>query len=127
MEGKKGRLPWPVNGTLVRPFGNIVDPKYGTATKNAGWDIATTRGEPVRAVDSGKVSYADRFMGYGLMVIIDHGSRFHTVYSRLAEIRTSPGRTIRAGETIGIAGDTLHFEFRVGARSVDPQEWLTPQ
>lgn len=127
LQKHKGNLPWPARGAVIRLYGSVVDPKYKTTTKSPGIEIATTRGTPVVAVDSGRVSYADHFMGYGAMVIIDHGGRYHTVYSKLADITTSVGAMVRRGASIATAGDTLHFEFRIGARSVDPLDWLAPR
>ena len=124
---RKGSLPWPAKGPVIVQFGSVVDPKYKTTTKSPGIEIATTPGSTVSAVDSGRVSYADHFMGYGPMVIIDHGGRYHTVYSRLAEITTSVGAMVQRGAAIATAGDTLHFELRIGARSVDPLDWLAPR
>jgi septal ring factor EnvC (AmiA/AmiB activator) len=127
MELRRGRLPWPVQGTIAVPFGSLVDPKYKTTTKSPGIEIATRAGSAVTAVDSGSVSFADQFMGYGKMVIVDHGGRYHSIYSRLREVSTSVGTRVMRGQQVGVAGDTLHFEFRVGGRSVDPLEWLAPQ
>jgi len=124
---RKGKLPWPADGIVVTQFGNVVDPKYGTVTKSSGIDIATTSGRPVLAVDSGLVSFADVFIGYGRMVIIDHGSRMHSIYSKLTDVKVRVGATVAKGAVIGLSGDTLHFEFRVGGRSVDPLEWLAPR
>jgi murein hydrolase activator len=127
--GDKGRgvLPWPAQGQVVTQFGSVVDPKYGTVTKSTGIDIATREGSPVIAVDSGKVSFADIFMGYGRMVIIDHGTRVHSIYSKLGEVKVKMGDKVAKGGTIGLSGDTLHFEFRVGGKSVDPLDWLIPR
>jgi len=127
LAGSKGRLPWPAQGGIAIPFGELVDPKYKTKTKNPGIDLLTTRGSPVLAVDSGQVSFADVFMGYGQMIILDHGGRYHSIYSKLAEMRVSVGAKVKPGQTVGVAGDTLHFEFRVGGRSVNPIEWLAPR
>lgn len=123
----RGTLPWPVQGQVVRGFGNIVDPKYKTVTKSTGIDIETTRGNPVQAVEAAKVSFADIFMGYGRMIILDHGERSHSIYSRLGELEVKVGDTIAKGGVIASSGDTLHFEFRVGGRSVDPLEYLMPR
>jgi septal ring factor EnvC (AmiA/AmiB activator) len=123
VEGK-GTLPWPVQGQVVTQFGNIVDPRYGTVTKSSGIDILTKSGSPVLAVDSGKVSFADIFIGYGRMVIIDHGNRSHSIYSKLSDVKVKVGAFVARGATIAVSGDTLHFEFRVGGKSVDPLEWL---
>lgn len=124
---RKRTLPWPADGQVVTGFGNVVDPKYGTVTKSSGIDIATRSGSPVLAVDSGLVSFADIFIGYGRMVIIDHGNRLHSIYSKLTDVRVRVGATVARGSVIGLSGDTLHFEFRVGGRSVDPLEWLAPR
>jgi murein hydrolase activator len=126
-DGRKGVLPWPVQGQVVTRFGTVVDPKYGTVTRNTGIDIATRSGSPVAAVDSGKVSFADIFMGYGRMVILDHGNRVHSIYSRLSDVKVKVGEKVAKGSTIALSGDTLHFEFRVGGKSVDPLEWLVPR
>lgn len=125
--GRKGSLPWPVKGTVVGTYGSRVDPKYKTVTKSPGIDIAAANGAPVTAVDSGKVSFADHFLGYGRMVILDHGGRYHSIYSRLKDIRVSVGAIVKRGEPLGLAADTLHFEFRVGGKSVDPLDWLRPR
>ncbi len=121
---RRGILPWPAQGQVVSRFGTVVDPKYGTVTKNTGIDIATRSGSPVFAVDSGKVSFADIFMGYGRMVILDHGKRIHSIYSRLSDVKVKVGARVARGSTIALSGDTLHFEFRVGGKSVDPLDWL---
>ncbi len=125
-DGRRGTLPWPAQGPVVTQFGTVVDPKYKTVTKSSGIDIVTRNGGPVLAVDSGKVSFADMFMGYGRMVIIDHGNRCHSIYSKLSDVKVKVGAAAVRGETIALSGDTLHFEFRVGGKSVDPLEWLVP-
>jgi septal ring factor EnvC (AmiA/AmiB activator) len=124
LEEKKGSLPWPVSGTVVGNFGVQVDPKYGTKTKNLGIDISCERKSPVKAIWKGKVSYADVFMGQGLMVIIEHGGGYYSVYSRLEELKVSSGERVEAGQILALSGDVLHFELRVGGSAVDPAEWL---
>ena len=124
---RRGVLPWPVQGQVVTRFGTVVDPKYGTVTKSTGIDIAARQGSPVLAVDSGKVSFADIFMGYGRMVILDHGKRVHSIYSRLSDVKVKVGDKVAKGGVVALSGDTLHFEFRVGGKSVDPMEWLVPR
>lgn len=123
----RGTLPWPARGTVVGVFGGKSDPKYGTRTVNRGIDLKTEWGATVTAVDSGVVSFADRFMGYGNTVILDHGGRRHSVYSRLAEIQVRVGERLRQGQRIGASSDTLHFEFRVNGKSADPMLYLQPR
>lgn len=127
VDKRRGVLPWPAQGQVVTRFGTVVDPKYGTVTKNTGIDISTKNGGPVVAVDSGTVSFADIFMGYGRMVILDHGNRVHSIYSRLSEVKVKVGGKVAKGGVIALSEDTLHFEFRVGGKSVDPLEWLIPR
>jgi septal ring factor EnvC (AmiA/AmiB activator) len=124
---RRGVLPWPVQGQVVSRFGTVIDPRYGTVTRNSGIDIATRNGSPVLAVDSGTVSFADIFMGYGRMVILDHGKRVHSIYSKLSDVKVKVGTRVARGSTIALSGDTLHFEFRVGGKSVDPLDWLVPR
>lgn len=115
-----GTLPWPVEGEIVGSFGMRLESKYNTRTVSRGIDIKTQRGKPVSAVDSGVVSFADRFMGYGNTVIVEHAGRLHSVYSRLQEISVSVGDRLRQGQTVGVSGDTLHFELRLAGKPVDP-------
>lgn len=124
---RKGRLPWPVPGTVTGRFGLQLNPKYGTKTRNQGVDIVATPRAPVIAVDSGLVSFADVFRGYGLMVILEHRGGCHSVYAGMSELRVAAGRKVRARDTLGLAADTVHFEFRVGGQSVDPEAWLAPR
>jgi septal ring factor EnvC (AmiA/AmiB activator) len=121
---RMGTLAWPVVGRLVSRFGLQVDPKYGTKTKNLGVDIVCAKGCPVKAALAGRVSYSDRFMGYGLTVIIDHGDRLHSIYAGLSESRVAVGRQVERGETIAFAGDTLQFQVRKEGQSQDPEAWL---
>ncbi|MEO0082442.1 MAG: peptidoglycan DD-metalloendopeptidase family protein [candidate division WOR-3 bacterium] len=121
---RQGRLAWPVVGTIVQGYGVRVDPVYATKTNSLGIDIVCASGAPVKATEAGQVSFADRFMGYGKMVIVDHGNRLHSLYSRLSDIKVTVGSKVARGEIIGFASDTLHFEVRKEGRAVDPEQWL---
>jgi septal ring factor EnvC (AmiA/AmiB activator) len=74
--------------------------------------------------------FADLFRGYGLMVVIDHGDKHHTLYAHLGEARVEAGRHVAAGEIVGTVGTSslegpgLYFEFRREGRPQDPLEWL---
>jgi septal ring factor EnvC (AmiA/AmiB activator) len=77
------------------------------------------------------VIFADRFSGYGKMVIIDHGQRYYTVYAHLSEILKSAGQAVQRGEAIGQVGDSdslrgarLYFEIRKDGKPIDPVSWL---
>ena len=128
----KGTLPWPTPGQITVPFGRRKHPKFDTYTVQNGLEIAAAPDTPVHAVHEGTVVFADRFRGYGLMVVLDHGGKHHSLYAHLAEIATRPGRRVVAGETLGSVGAPgledrgLYFEMRFQGRPEDPAGWLKP-
>jgi septal ring factor EnvC (AmiA/AmiB activator) len=126
LEKEKNFLPWPVRGKIISYFGSQSHPKYQTKIKNQGIDIQTEFGAKVIAIAPGRVVYADRFRGYGNMVIIDHAEGYYTVYSNLSEIAVSVNQEVKAKEVIGLAGEYLHFELRKEGQPVNPLEWLAP-
>jgi len=121
----RGQLPWPVTGTVQTGFGAQVHPKYRTTTNNPGIDIAVPAETDVRAVAAGRVSYADRFLGYGNLVIIDHGAGFYTLYGNLYSVAVQVGARVSEGGTIGTVRDHLHFEVRREGQPVNPLDWLS--
>lgn len=123
----KGRLPWPVSGRLQLGFGSQVHPRLRTTTYNSGIDIALDEETEIRAVAAGRVSYADRFLGYGTLVIVDHGAGFYTLYGNLLSTRVQVGARLSAGGVIGTARDHLHFEIRRDGQPVNPLDWLEKQ
>lgn len=130
LHGLKGALPWPVTGTLVRRFGVERDPRFGTKTIQQGIEIDAYPEVAVRAVHAGRVVYADQFVGYGMLVIVDHGNREHTLYGRLGELKVTAGDEVQAGALLGllpntrVTGSGLHFEIRIQGRPADPEDWL---
>ena len=127
----KGYLDVPVSGDIVGYFGRQVNSRFGTVTYNRGIDIRTTEGTAVRVVFDGRVQVVQNFIGYGQVVIVDHGNRFHTLYAHINEPEVSAGNEVRRGEIIGYVGRSatqeepaLHFEIRHQGRAEDPAEWL---
>jgi len=129
----RGTLRWPVAGPVRTTFGRHKHPKFETYTVQNGIEIAVPADTPVGAVHEGTVVFADLFRGYGLMVVLDHGDKHHTLYAHLAEVRAAPGARVAAGELIGTVGSTslggpgLYFEVRREGRPQDPIEWLDRQ
>ena len=131
VEKRIGTLPWPCRGSVVTKFGKIIHPKYNTKTKNNGIDISASYGDKVHAVAPGKVVYADRFMGYGNLVLIDHLDGYYSLYGHLAEMLVEVGQEIsegrilgRIGESGSLSGPMLHFELRKNGKPVDPLAYL---
>lgn len=126
----KGSLPWPVPGKVTVPFGRRRHPRFDTYTIQNGIEIDAPPDSPVRAVHEGTVVFAERFRGYGLMVILDHGGKHYSLYAHLAETLVHPGQRVATGDVLGTVGDFgpddrgLYFELRFQGRPLDPEEWL---
>jgi septal ring factor EnvC (AmiA/AmiB activator) len=121
----------PTKGQIVKPFGKIIHPVYGTVTRNEGIDISASLNQEVTTVMSGKVIFSDWFKGYGKMVIIDHGDKITTIYAHLNDIYVGTGESVSEGDIIGSVGNTgtlgeplLHFEIRTNGTAIDPAQWL---
>lgn len=127
----KGKLVWPVNGSIALQYGTQVDPLFNLPVFRSGIHIKTSENSPVHAVYDGKVVFADVFKGYGQLVIISHGSGYHTLYGNLARIFSKNGAIIKKGDSIGIVGESsilgtsaLYFEVRYKGKPLDPRQWL---
>lgn len=130
----RGRLPWPVNGKVVTPYGKQRHPQFGTIVFRRGIEIEVREGEPVRAVSSGQVAYADWYKGYGKLLILEHSAGFYSLYGYLSRLDLKKGDAVAAGQMIGLAGDTgglkgskLYFEIRRHGEAEDPLAWLAPK
>lgn len=130
----RGLMPWPVPGEVVGGFGRQRHPIYDTFTISRGIEIAGSVGDPVGAVFGGRVAFADWYSGYGLLVILDHGSDWFTLYGHLSAIevrvgdRVEPGALVgRVGETASLTGPNLYFEIREGTDALNPLQWLAPR
>lgn len=125
----KGRLTWPVAGRLVHDFGQ---PRASGRLKWNGVVLAAPRGREVRAVYHGRVVFADWLAGMGLLVIVDHGEGFMTLYGYNETILKSGGEWVAPGDVIATVGDSggqqqasLYFEIRQGTRPINPRLWIT--
>jgi murein hydrolase activator len=124
MGALRGSLPWPASGPVRAGFGRRKHPRFDTYTIHNGIEIETAPDTPVRAVHDGRVVFAERFQGYGLMVVLDHGGKHHSLYAQLSEIAVSVGQEVTTGTVLGSSGPSLYFEMRNRGRAEDPQEWL---
>ena len=124
----QGRLPWPVSGKLLARFGS---PRAGGLLKWQGVVIDAPPGAQVRAPFYGRVVYADWLNGFGLLVMLDHGGGYRSIYGRLEEVYCKVGDTVRPGLPLGAvaeqgaeAASGLYLEIRRGAQAEDPRKWL---
>jgi septal ring factor EnvC (AmiA/AmiB activator) len=125
----KGKLTWPVAGRLLHDFGQ---PRAGGRLKWNGVVLAAPRGREVRAVYHGRVAFADWLAGMGLLVIVDHGDGYLTLYGYNETILKDTGDWVAPGDVIATVGDSggqaqasLYFELRSGKRAENPRRWVT--
>lgn len=127
----KGKLPWPVNGKIAARFGSA------RGDERSKWDgvlIAAPNGTQVQAIHSGKVVFADWLRGAGLLVIIDHGNGYLSLYGYNQTLLSNVGDMVKAGQTIATVGNSggqnqsaLYFAIRQQGRPSDPAQWCRSQ
>lgn len=123
----RGKLAWPVTGKVLSKFGQ----QRAGGVKWDGMLIGTERGSPVRAVYHGRVVFADWLPGLGLLMIVDHGEGYLSLYGHNERIFKAVGERVVAGDTLATAGDSggsnrsqLYFEIRKAGRPIDPRPWF---
>ena len=128
----KGRLQWPVQGTVVSRFGKQIHPVLKTETENNGIDIKAPEKTPVVAVMDGLVTTVTWLRGYGNTIIIMHGEDYYTVYSHVGNIQISENEYVEGGQIIAevsdsgsLQGHMLHFEIWDARQKLNPEEWLS--
>ncbi|MBS0376152.1 MAG: peptidoglycan DD-metalloendopeptidase family protein [Proteobacteria bacterium] len=121
-----GRLSWPARGRLLAQFGEA----RAAGLKWQGLLLETHRAGEIRAPYYGRVVYADWLPGLGLLMILDHGGGYLSLYGYNEKLYRQAGDKVRPGEVIaasfgdGAARPELYFEIRQGARPLDPRPWL---
>jgi septal ring factor EnvC (AmiA/AmiB activator) len=125
---RKGRLPWPTQGRLLHRFGSA---RIAGQINWSGAYIGAPQGNSVIAVHHGRVVFADYFGGHGLLVIVDHGEGYMSLYAHNQVLLKKAGELVKAGEPIarvgnsgGQASDGLYFEIRHQGKPIDPSAWL---
>lgn len=127
----RGKLPWPVNGRLIARFGS---PRGDTRSKWDGVLISSQAGTQVRAIHPGRVVFADWLRGAGLLVIVDHGDGYLSLYGHNQSLLTRPGDMVQTGQAISTVGNTggqdqvaLYFAIRQQGKPADPTQWCRTQ
>ncbi len=121
----KGKLPWPVKGKLIK--------KFGAKRSDSRWDgvlIGAKEGTNIRAINRGRVVYADWLRGYGLLTILDHGKGYMTLYAFNQSLYAAVGEWVDAGTVIATVGQSggrkdtgLYFGIRKKGKPVNPEKW----
>ncbi|MDE2085219.1 MAG: peptidoglycan DD-metalloendopeptidase family protein [Xanthomonadaceae bacterium] len=122
----RGKLHWPLRGRIVERFGSGT---RGGASQ--GVLIAARDGSEVHAVAHGRVVFADWLRGYGLLLIVDHGDGYLSLYGYNETLLKDVGDWVDAGTVIATSGDSggrptpgLYFELRFKGKAIDPMTWL---
>ncbi|HED18817.1 MAG TPA: peptidase M23, partial [Gammaproteobacteria bacterium] len=123
----KGKLHWPARGRLTARFGNR---RGSSGLVWQGVMISAPEGTRVRAVSQGRVAFADWMRGFGLLLIIDHGEGYMSLYGHNQALYKEVGEWVDTGEVVATLGTSggqtrsgLYFELRHNGRPVNPVRW----
>lgn len=122
-----GGLGWPLSGSLVAGYGGALP----DGRSSEGLLIAAPAGAPVKAVADGQVVYAEWMTGYGLLLIVDHGNGYMSLYAHNDALLKDAGDTVKRGDAVATVGSSgghgrpaLYFELRRNGQPVNPGTWL---
>ncbi len=125
-----GGLGWPLSGSLLAGYGG----KLPDGSASTGLLIGARTGAPVKAVANGKVVFSDWMNGYGLLLIIDHGNGYMSLYAHNEALLRDTGDTVKRGDPVASVGSSgganppaLYFELRRNGDPVNPGVWLNKQ
>ncbi len=127
LTARKGQLPMPVGARVRHAFGQ----RRAADLRWQGWLLDAPSGAEVRSVAYGRVAFADWFRGYGLMMIIDHGQGFMSLYGYNESLLWDVGDWVESGATIATVGSGpsgeqgLYFELRRDGKAIDPAAWIS--
>lgn len=123
----RGRLPWPAEGRIAHRFGSD---RIAGKMKWDGVVIRAAEGTPVTAIHHGRVVFAEYLRGHGLLIIVDHGDGYMSLYAHNQSLKKKVGSWVEAGEVIarvgssgGQSGAGLYFEIRRDGQPTNPGGW----
>jgi murein hydrolase activator len=130
----RGRLNWPVHGKVVASFGGRSEGVSSEVEREShGVLIAAASGSDVHAVSHGRVVFADWLRGFGLLIIVDHGDGYLSLYGYNESLLKDVGDWVNMNEVIATSGASggrktagVYFELRYQGKPIDPKGWLRP-
>ncbi len=127
----EGKLFWPVVGKPNNQFGQ----KRNAARSKISWQgvfIPSNEGNNVRSIFHGRVAFAEWMRGLGLLIIVDHGDGYMSLYGHNQSLYKQSGEWVNAGELIATVGNSggntrpgLYFEIRKQGKPINPAKWCT--
>lgn len=123
----QGKLSWPTAGNIITHFGS---PIGQSELKYNGVLISAPVGQPVKAIYQGRVVFANSLRGLGLLIIVDHGDGYLSLYGHNQSLYKKVGAIVKTGEVIAAVGDSdssgqpgLYFEIRHNSKPLNPERW----
>ncbi len=127
---RKGELSWPAKGRLAASFGS---PRRGSRLRWDGVVLNAKEDTQVRAVHHGRVAFADWLRGFGLLLIIDHGGGYMTLYGHNKSLFKETGDWVEVDESVAVVGrsggrprPSVYFAIRQQGKPLDPRAWCVP-
>ncbi|MBL8263444.1 MAG: peptidoglycan DD-metalloendopeptidase family protein [Xanthomonadaceae bacterium] len=122
-----GGAGWPLSGSLLAGYGG----RMPDGRASHGLLISAGLGSPVRAVADGSVVFAEWMTGYGLILIVDHGNGYLSLYAHNESLLKDVGAVVKRGDAVarvgnsgGLSQPALYFELRRNGQPVDPAVWI---
>lgn len=122
-----GGLGWPLAGSLLAGYGG----RMPDGRRSSGVLIGAAAGQPVTAVADGTVVFSEWMTGYGMILIVDHGNAYMSLYAHNDALLKAPGDRVKRGDAVATVGTSggqgrpaLYFELRRDGKPVDPSSWL---
>lgn len=123
----RGKLNWPVKGPVIANFDSLLD--VGNQ-HSSGMLIQADAGTPIQAIYAGKIIFANWLRGFGLLIIIDHGNNYMSLYGRNRALYVKLGDHVNTGDMIATIGNSggfdktsLYFEIRHNGIPINPNSW----
>ena len=127
--GRKGKLPWPVQGPVAAVFGQPRT-RHNLSAKWQGVLIQAPEGQAIYTIAGGRIAFADWMRGYGLLTIVDHGDGYMSLYGYGQSLYKTVGEWVEAGELLARVGNSggqktsaLYFEIRYSGKPLNPVSW----
>ena len=127
----KGKLPWPVNGSVVAKFGKQYHPVFKNLElpANNGLDLTAPKGSQIKAVFNGTVKQVFVMPGYNQCVLVQHGKNYFTFYCKLGSVNVKAGDKVTTGQVLGTmetqsGNNQIHFELWKDSKPQNPENWL---
>ena len=124
----KNSLPRPIDGKISKNFG---EKKENDTLTFQGLQISASAGTPVHAIFPGQIVFSDWLRGFGLLIIIDHGREYMSLYGNTEALYKTQGELVESGEIIAESGNSggqeeagIYFEIRHRGQPIDPAPWL---